>query len=50
MKALVYTDTLEVTYRDEPEPDPAAGAKCKIVKRQFYSPERRNNVPADLYE
>ena len=25
-------------------------AKCKIVKRQFYSPERRNNVPADLYE
>ena len=25
MKALVYTDTLEVTYRDEPEPDPAAG-------------------------
>lgn len=25
-------------------------AKCKIVKRQFYSPERRNHVPADLYE
>ena len=25
-------------------------AKCKIVKRQFYSPERRNNVPADLYK
>ena len=25
-------------------------AKCKVVKRQFYSPERRNKVPADLYE
>ena len=25
-------------------------AKCKVVKRQFYSPERRNTVPADLYE
>ena len=25
-------------------------ARCKVVKRQFYSPERRNKVPADLYE
>ena len=25
MKALVYTDTLEVQYRDEPDPDPAPG-------------------------
>ena len=25
-------------------------AKCKVVKRQFYNPERRNKVPADLYE
>jgi aminomethyltransferase len=25
-------------------------AKCKVVKRQFFSPERRNKVPADLYE
>ena len=24
--------------------------RCKVVKRQFYSPERRNKVPADLYE
>ena len=25
MKALVYTDTLELQYRDEPEPTPTAG-------------------------
>ena len=25
-------------------------AKCKVVKRQFFSPERRNKVPADRYE
>ena len=25
-------------------------AKCKVVKRHFFSPERRNKVPADLYE
>jgi aminomethyltransferase len=24
-------------------------ATCKIVKRQFYNPERRNLVPAELY-
>ena len=25
-------------------------ARCKVVKRQFFNPERRNKVPADLYE
>ena len=25
MKALVYTDTLEVQYRDEPDPVPGTG-------------------------
>ena len=25
MKALVYTDTLQVQYRDEPEPTPRPG-------------------------
>ena len=24
-------------------------ATCKVVKRQFYSPERRNMVPAEVY-
>lgn len=24
-------------------------ASCKVVKRQFYSPERRNAVPAEVY-
>ena len=31
MKALVYTDTNEVTYREEPTPEPEPGeAKIRI--------------------
>ena len=33
MKALVYTSPNEVTFRDEPEPHPAAAAAAKILLR-----------------
>ena len=57
MKALVYTNPNEVTYRDEPEPHPAAGEVvldidavgiCGSDMHAYHGRDPRRNPPLIL--